>query len=1024
MNLTEYEKSGRALYAEFAAAVAAILRAALTKEGNLNVQLVTTRAKDVGSLAKKLADREILDSQTIETEIKDLAGCRIVLYTNTDVARLSQSRLIHENFDVLEVKVHEPGMKIVDANDLYQSNHFIVALKQNRAELPEYSAFVGLRCEIQVQTILNHSWAQMAHDTSYKSPTLDRFGQKALQAVTARLYKVMTNYLLPAGHEFDKITADFNRLAAGKALFDQRALDAIGTSENNNDRAEAIETFVDQVMPLYDDLSAEYRGIVKALIDAVQAARQTAPVPRTAYFGSLPGITSDAITKSVSDVLSNYRYIDIGITFAAICELYASAVNDEEKKALKKAGEQLAKHQMRAWEAVGPGVQEDLVNRIEALDPDLSMAVAPLLTVMLKEVLGSEVTGTTSNSSSVTFHTGSVIISDTLIQVRRRATGILQKLFMATRDEDEQKAILAAMAEATRAPYGARYGNDLAKENALAAAALLQFERGQIATLPNQLRESLEDRALRFFRTYKDLPKSFKDDEGVASAAAAVVTAALTFRDALNADADFVTFKTLVGFEGVFPPAWENEAFQWQAAEAYRREKVEEFIADVTPQTRELWLERIERYASTKSGDLATFPMFGHFLSRLGEQHPDIGMDYLARTGPSLSVFGHCLINGVMKSGNRAGEAFIRGWIAEGKNLQSVARYLTYADPFDPAFLADVSKEAIERNDADALKIVVAAAERQFRQGYIQVVTDSFLPALHHFYDCKDLRWVDQFVPWLGSPIIQALPEDEARIMLNALVPYPEIEHNAEYLVTGLARNWPAAVLDFFSDRIAFAEQRGKADEEQGGQDDGDDDDEADKSRFQAFPFSIHQLGEPLRSKPKEVIEAARNWYTQRPELFRFGGGHIVAAIFKGAEDTLASQLGQFAESGDEDDARFILSILHSFEGSDPAFALTRSIVSRFEPGSGIHDEAKEVLTAAGVLSGEFGTAEMLEERKDRVAEWIADTRPVVSQIATAFVKSTEQRIASERRTARARIAQRRLDHGEDPDILGSQGTE
>lgn len=1018
MNIAEYEKSGRALYVEFAGAIAAILRAALDKTEDLNVQFVAHRAKDVASLVKTLADRGLEHTETLEAEIKDLAGCRVVLYTNSDVARLGQSRLVHDNFDVLEVKVHEPGMSIANTNELYQSNHFVVALKQNRAELSEYSAFAGLRCEIQIQTILNHAWAQMAHDTIYKSPTLDGFGQKALQAVTARLSKVMTKYLLPAGYEFDKITADFERLANGKALFDEKALGAIGAATNNNDRADAIEVFIEQVMPLYDNLTAEYRDIVNTLVSAVEAARLTAPIPRTFDFGALPGITSDAITQSVATALIDYRYVDIGINFEALCDLYASAISEEERTSLDKVGAQLAKHDLHAWQAIGPGVQSELLDRIEALEPKFALAIGPLLAVMLKEVLGAEISGTTGNSSSVTFHSGVVILSEKLLEIRHRATAVLQTLFEAAKSENEQKAILAAMEEATRAPYRAYYGNDLAAENARAAASLLQFERDHIAAIPYFLLESLEHRALRFFRTYGSLPKAFKDDDTVAKASAAAVAEAEELRTVVNANDDFVVFKTLVGFETVLPPAWDDESFQWQESEEYRRAKVEDYIANISDENRDQWFDRIERYASTDSRDLATFPIFGHFLVRLGEIRPTIAIDYLGRMGPRLAGFAHHLVDGAMKSADPDATAFTKGWIATGTNLNIIVRYLIHADPFDPALLTSVCEKAIERGEADTLRLVVAAAERQFRRSKAEIVAATFEQALHFFYDRADLRWVDQFVPWLGSPVIEALDEDEARKMLDALVQYPEVENNAEYLVAGLAKNWPGAVLEFFGDRLAYgslADQRNERNDENA---------DGDRRLYQAFPFSIHQLRAPLRTKPSELIDAARQWYAQRPELFRYGGGHIIATVFKDAEDTLSSELTRYVETANGDDAHFVLSTIHSLEGREPAFSLTKEIVARFEAGSDIHKEAASALTSAGVLSGEFGTAEMLEERNRRLADWITDPRPTVSQFAAELIRRIDQRIASERHRARASIARRRLEYDEEPDIISDDGAE
>ena len=51
----------------------------------------------------------------------------------------------------------------------YQSEHYLVKLKNNRTELPEYSLHRGLIAEIQVRTILQHAWAEIEHDIQYKS---------------------------------------------------------------------------------------------------------------------------------------------------------------------------------------------------------------------------------------------------------------------------------------------------------------------------------------------------------------------------------------------------------------------------------------------------------------------------------------------------------------------------------------------------------------------------------------------------------------------------------------------------------------------------------------------------------------------------------------------------------------------------------------------------------------------------------------------------------------------------------------
>src|ERR1019366_2679202 len=70
-------------------------------------QSVSRRAKGASSLKRKLEDRGILDAPDIET-IKDLAGARVILYTNSDVDAFLKRRIIPEIFKIHwdEVKAH------------------------------------------------------------------------------------------------------------------------------------------------------------------------------------------------------------------------------------------------------------------------------------------------------------------------------------------------------------------------------------------------------------------------------------------------------------------------------------------------------------------------------------------------------------------------------------------------------------------------------------------------------------------------------------------------------------------------------------------------------------------------------------------------------------------------------------------------------------------------------------------------------------------------------------------------------
>ena len=111
MNFDEYEKKYETQYGEFSCIVREILEKAINgAEGIPRPQSIQCRAKEASRLKPKLKARGLLDSSSIEDEIKDLAGARLIFFTNTDVESFLNSRLIPENFEVHwdQTRIHHP----------------------------------------------------------------------------------------------------------------------------------------------------------------------------------------------------------------------------------------------------------------------------------------------------------------------------------------------------------------------------------------------------------------------------------------------------------------------------------------------------------------------------------------------------------------------------------------------------------------------------------------------------------------------------------------------------------------------------------------------------------------------------------------------------------------------------------------------------------------------------------------------------------------------------------------------------
>ena len=150
--LEEYRKQ-RPVFEKMQETIPAQVRALLDEAGII-VASVESRIKEEGSLAGKLALKGAkYDSLA---DITDIFGMRIITFYTDDVDKVASAvdRLFDVDWDnsVDKRKLHE-----VDSFG-YLSLHYV-------CRLPD----CPYRFEVQMRTILQHAWANMNHDTGYKS---------------------------------------------------------------------------------------------------------------------------------------------------------------------------------------------------------------------------------------------------------------------------------------------------------------------------------------------------------------------------------------------------------------------------------------------------------------------------------------------------------------------------------------------------------------------------------------------------------------------------------------------------------------------------------------------------------------------------------------------------------------------------------------------------------------------------------------------------------------------------------------
>lgn len=158
-----------------------ILKKRLDKEP-VDIFDIFHRLKEFDSFYKKIIKKNFQDD--FFENVEDIAGVRVVCKYNSELNLIG--KYIGEEFNIIR---EEKKITALGINEFgYLSDHYIVKLRKETTKKTE-ADLLNLKCEIQVRTLLMHSWASVSHDLNYKKEEgLDDDTKKELYAISGLLY--------------------------------------------------------------------------------------------------------------------------------------------------------------------------------------------------------------------------------------------------------------------------------------------------------------------------------------------------------------------------------------------------------------------------------------------------------------------------------------------------------------------------------------------------------------------------------------------------------------------------------------------------------------------------------------------------------------------------------------------------------------------------------------------------------------------------------------------------------------------
>jgi hypothetical protein len=189
---------------------------------------------------------------------------------------------------------------------------------------------------------------------------------------------------------------------------------------------------------------------------------------------------------------------------------------------------------------------------------------------------------------------------------------------------------------------------------------------------------------------------------------------------------------------------------------------------------------------------------------------------------------------------------------------------------------------------------------------------------------------------------------------------------------------------------------------------------EAESEKFEAIPYYFQKVHEELAKHPKESLDQVSQLFTGDYSDFHYGGAKLLKGIFADLPHPFEQELIALVRSGDFRLIQIVLAVLRNFDADKVNVRrICMAIVHQLPVDDSLLGEVEVVLDSTGVVTGEYGYAEALEQKRRDLQDWLESSDTKVKKFAEAYSGSLDKRAESERARSTEGIALRKARHGQ-----------
>jgi len=444
---------------------------------------------------------------------------------------------------------------------------------------------------------------------------------------------------------------------------------------------------------------------------------------------------------------------------------------------------------------------------------------------------------------------------------------------------------------------------------------------------------------------------------------------------------EYEVFRTLVGYDYYFP-----EDFDWEKAEKERRNKIQEFINNISEENYNDWERKILLVTKNYSllEDRGEFQHFNIFLNELAKQKPKIAYKLLTKNESKLEPFLIHLISGIYESKlKRLAKELISKWVNEGKHLSICALVFDYVGAMDKSLISDIFRKAKEIEDKDIQNDIYNNIIRAVVKNYPKHKNTKslFINSIGELTKNKNWYWIHN--SWRHRDLIlKSLTKRDVDIIFENLLFLPDIKFPAEEVLTSIAEKYPQKIISFFYKRLLIQKKKKQED------------------HYDAIPYRLHQIRKPLGENSEIIVLEILKWFKKKNYLFNWESSRLMKAIFPVFNKSLEEELIKLIKSKNEKNVRVVFNILRAYKGEEFLHNVCIEIIKEYPKNEDYHKKIFIVLSQIGVVWGEYGSVEGFKKKKDEIQSWRKDKNEAIQLFVKKYEDFLDKRILYEKKQA------------------------